>query len=745
MTKKKQADVARRKSRQPVFRGRKVKPRPATLDRIAVTYLAGALAVWVACLVILWGWAFDTSGSSSVLTLAAALLAVAIAAPLPGRIARAFQRMLIWLGLLDVGVMELTMAAPVMSRRKDALATVRLLGVAAVFIVACGAASTLAILGARSVAEHLAAQILLTGPAWTMLKIVLQLVGMLPMALGVCVAFLLGVIIRGGPGRDPYAAAVRDWIWALAAGLAVFGIAWRAGGNLLGLVVVSAVAMLAAAVWLMGRGRETARPQRRGRPIDKRPEAALALGVGVSFALLSLICAIQWRMLTDVAGAGMCSCACWIALWLVPFAAAMKDCDEKSALPAPVNTAGAAVAVVAAAVFQSVLAMASVGGGVAAIACAVLAVAAQVPLVACGAMILSRQRRVFAGAGGRPRTYLSLASAGSACGLLAYLAMGWAGMSAIWLMALAIAVLAAGAVCGITSARKGSLRIRWALCSAALAGSLAAAVVISLGRAHAAAGRVQAGAWLTSIHGAGGAFENGGFLPAFTARHERSSRVTDFARGVFSERRGLWWIIAGSQRDLPGEPPMGFLTVACSVDPSAWSSQRHRNWPALRSSGKDGTSPDFFRPASLGERLFDGIFLAAMPADAPQAWRCYNKETLARCISRLDRKNGVVAIRTQSSGGRLSAALAAVATLHSVVGPSWVAMDLDGASVDLMAVGPAERIRPPEARNGLHLLRSDELLKAVGQSRTIRILSPAGALVGGPSVQQLRRLLTERQ
>jgi len=714
--------------------------KPAAIDRLMLMWIATALVVWVACLVILWGWAFDTSGVSSVLTLAATMLAVSAAAPLPGRFARAFQRVLIRLGLQDVGAMERTMAAPVISRRSDAIAAVRLLGLAAFFAAACGLVSTLVIFAFRPAADWLAGRVIWPPLAWTIVKVACQAAGMLPIALAVCVVFLLGAIIRGGPGRDPYAAIFGDWLWSLAAGLLIFAAVWLAGANLLGVAVVSGVALLAAG-WLLVRRAGGMHMRRRGRPIENRPGVRVRLSVTFAFAILALILAIQARMLTDIAALGIGFCACWSALSIALLAATMREVDRRSRPPARSHGAGAVIGVVAAAMLQSMLGVMCIGRAVAPAACVGLAVAAQAPLAACGAIVISRQRRLFAGVGGRPRAYLSCACVGLGCGLLAYLAIGWAGAPAIWLLCLAMATLAGATVVGIAAARGVSGQVGWAVCGMALAVALAATAALSLKRTGEMTGNVAPGAWLTAVS-SGNPQRPEGFLPFAQPPVRRSPRVSDSAGSVFAARGGTWWVVAGAAPDLPAEMPEQVVAVASSPDPSADGPGRPRGWALLRGLWKPGAVVDFFGRPACGAATFDGIFLAPMPADRPEAWRCYNEAAIKRCLSRLN-AGGVVALRTQAQADRLRSALAAAATFHSVVGSSWAVMDLSGDQLDIMIVGPAGRTRKPAPREGLYVLSSDELLSRLGRIDPIRIWSPGRFFLrSGPSIESLRERLT---
>ena len=68
--------------------------RSALLDKLTVMALAAALTLWACCLAVLWGWATDTSGRSAIVTVAALLLAMAVAMYVPGHLLRGAQRLI---------------------------------------------------------------------------------------------------------------------------------------------------------------------------------------------------------------------------------------------------------------------------------------------------------------------------------------------------------------------------------------------------------------------------------------------------------------------------------------------------------------------------------------------------------------------------------------------------------------------------------------------------------------------------
>jgi len=390
-------------------------------NKAMVLWIAASAVTLAACLPLLWAWAIDASGATTVLATAGLLLAVAIAAPLPGRAARAFQRLLVALRRQDVAAMELSMAAPAIRRERDVRLAVRLLGVSAV-LTAAGAlvAAAVAFITPRAMAS-LERSFLLPRPAWDLLRLGVPLAASLPFAAAVAVAFLLGALLRGGGGKDPYATACREWLTALAVGAGVFGAAWMLGVNILGLAALAGVSLLAAGGTLLVRARIDFRPRRGSRVVERRPPVKRRLGVGATFLAFSLIAAVQARSLTDLAGVGLGGGALWLALSAAFLAERLARLDRRSRAPGDAQVAGARVGVGAAFALQIALALAGKGlGGAGQWVCFAFAAAAQAPLVALAGVAISRQRRDFASRGGRARVYLSSASFGAAAGLITF-------------------------------------------------------------------------------------------------------------------------------------------------------------------------------------------------------------------------------------------------------------------------------------------------------------------------------------
>jgi len=242
--------------------------RSALIDRAVVIWIAAALLIWLCCLATLWGWAFDTSGRSALVTLSAALLAIALAVLLPGRVARTALRLARRMGASNALTAALAAAGPTRPRRpREVRAMMRLLATVTVLAALCGLVSTGGVFVGAMIADALAGAMLFSPAAWIVCSLLIQMAGMFPMALGVAVVLLVSGMVRMGSGRDIYATVFREWLWALAIALGVFGACWRFGLNVPAVAVTMAPVLGAAALLVAGRQGATVRPQRVQRPI----------------------------------------------------------------------------------------------------------------------------------------------------------------------------------------------------------------------------------------------------------------------------------------------------------------------------------------------------------------------------------------------------------------------------------------------------------------------------------------------
>jgi len=663
--------------------------RPTIVDRLMVIWIAAAMVVWSAVLVVLWGWVFSSSGGSTAATLAALFLAVACTAAIPGRAARAYQRLGAWLKLSPRGgpvAMLLSVATDGGAGRSQIRAMVRLLGVAAIFAVACGSASTLAIYAAPAVLEALALRFGFEPEFWAALELIVKFLAMLPFALAMSVAFLAGAILRGGSGRDVYASICRDWLWAVSAALAIFSLTWWAGANLLAVMLAAAAALLLGAMVLFSRQRLTIRPRRLIRPVDAAGRRGRRLAIFADFAAVVVVLLVQFHLLGRLGVLSLGGRVLWAALSLGLLVLFLKRADRKTRPPGGAQGAAAVVGVAAGVLMQSGLVMAGASGGIAAAACVSMAAGAQVPLAALAAMLLSRHRRLFAIGGGRARAYVASASAGAAAGFLAYLAVALLAahrpaLPAVSVLVAAMAVLAGGCVCGVTRARRTGGQLRWAWWAVVIMSALAAGAIAQVRASGASPGILR---W-------------------------RSGGVTRAVAEVMSGHPGRWWVVGDSPADLPDPVPAGVRTV----------------YPLLEFFG--GGSPARTVPPTVwaGCERFDGILLATLPADHPQAWRCYNERAIRRWHAGLH-EGGVLALRVQARRGGLAAAIAVAKTFREAIGAGWAVGAMHDGALDLLLVGPADRLdHRPSRRDGIFVLSCKRLCQVAADVPAILLTRPA--------------------
>jgi hypothetical protein len=104
------------------------------------------------------------------------------------------------------------------------------------------------------------------------------------------------------------------------------------------------------------------------------------------------------------------------------------------------------------------------------------------------------------------------------------------------------------------------------------------------------------------------------------------------------------------------------------------------------------------------------VLLAPMPADHPDAWRCYAPPVLRRCRQKLH-DGGVMVLRTQAGPGGIDDALAVARAFERVLGGGWAVVALVDGRLDMLLIGATE---PADA---------------VGIARPWRPRAPAGAFV----------------
>jgi hypothetical protein len=188
------------------------------------------------------------------------------------------------------------------------------------------------------------------------------------------------------------------------------------------------------------------------------------------------------------------------------------------------------------------------------------------------------------------------------------------------------------------------------------------------------------------------------------------------------------------------------------------------------------SSPDFFRYIRLnfvtprGGDFYDGVFLAPIAADHPQAWRCYNEQILRRCktLAEMHNRNpegvtyGIVVLRTQVGRDRVRDALAVARTFHQAVRMGLAVVAVGRNGLDMLLVGPMEAIQAQYGKEGKKILEDveanlvnlvrnepdvfvvpiEELWEAYPGISPIRIANPPGErLADTPKLEGLRSYL----
>ncbi len=755
--------------------------RPIFTDKIAVIGIVAGLVLWVCCLTVLWGWAYDPSGSFALLTLLTILAAGWFCLWRRGGLVRWARRILQRLRLLDWIPLEAGLAGRLGPTREDAQLRMRLLSAAAVLAVVCFVFSTLWIPAARFIAALLGQVFLFSDWTWRLLEVAALLVGAFPVALGLIVVGFASSVVRAGSGRDVYAAVYRDWLWGVGLAFAAFAVSWWFGANLIYLVFSVAGGILLAALTGSSRGDLATHPRRRMLPFGPPPRSARMM-IAIAHASLVLVIMIQMRMLGDIFSLSLTRRMLWAFLSVLLLVYFLGRVDRKTRPPGRMQINGAIIVVGAAMLVQSaeMILCLSLSRGVWVVMA--LAVATQIPLASMGATILSYQRRNFAIAGGSVGQYLTAVFGGLVVAVFSSMLFGAIEGGWIALLVVGGAFIVAGGAGGVRGSRRLAERLQWTVWSSVACASLLVGLVVTLGKAAPPKQQVQPGVWLTS---AGRQFRSmrmyrqDNVLPRMKVRRSEVITRCLYERyeedgqqqedGIFARRRGKWWIVSTSAEDLPAELP-GRVYAFGSNPESPHQPRRFKRWPPLSYS-----NPDYFQYARLnfvarqGCDYYDGILLAPLPADHPQAWRCYNEQMMRRCKRLAEMRNpdgtvayGVVVLRTQVARDRVREALSVARTFHKAVRSGWAVVALQRSGVDMLLIGPNEALVPQYDAEGevvskdIHSLlmektRSDpdvyvvpieELWKAYPDVVPIRLSNPpAERLADTPRIEGLRNYL----
>ena len=666
-------------------------------------------------------------------TLVATLSAISLAAVIPGRAIRATRRVLEWFRFGDSLAIALAAGGPKSSRRGEARAMMRLLGVVALLSALGGLGSMGMIFLAREFTDKLTSEMLFSQVTWTLCKLLVQFVGMFPMALGIALSFLATGMIRLGSGRDVYASLVREWVLSAAIALGIFVALRHLGLGLLTLGGLCGLAMLLAAIVVLRRQVVTLRPGGVKKPLES-PGIARRAKTVVTFAAIAIVAQLQLRLLSDCLAAGMLQSGCWVAgsaalIWWF-----LRRTDHRSNLPSQTQASGAMIGVVVSVSFQIGLLIAAIGGDLPSIVSFAFAAGIQIPAVALVAMIVSRQRRLFAYAGGRARGYLSCAAGGGSLGLLCYLLIGSIpGSLSVFPLGSIVILLAVLVLCavsildGIVHARGPGLQLRWTAAGAVLVCAVTAGLLGTTRQSTRRTGPVKPGVWLTA---AGQRDGESDLLEGVLPRPPRwRGKEIDKALGeILSERKGRWLVAAVSRRDLPEKIAQGVHVFVCSPDPTAIPTGVWKHPPIVTADG------DYFSAGHLRRERFDGLLLALMPGEHPAAVKCYNDRMMSRVLKCLQ-PNAVAVLRIQASDRGLGVALSAVRTFRQAVGPSWVAIQHNARQADILVAGPIGRVKRPRPGKGSYVARAKQLWYDYPNVKPIRVAHSNGPYCGGPSIR----------
>jgi len=702
-------------------------------DKRLITAGLASAVVWLASLVMIWGWVLDASGLTTLVTVLAALLAVATAARWSRPAALAVTKLLSLFRRPMAQSLAPALGRADRAQRVGGPALLELLAAAGGMILVGGLISTAAALLCPPLIDRAATWFGWTPLAWALLQAFVQWLTLLPIAVGISAWVGVAAIIRRDSRLNRLATLFREGLVAVAIGWIVFAVAWGIGVHLLLLAGLAAVGLLVV-TWLAGSVAQLTTPSRGFKPgePDRAGWAPRARIFG-TFAAVAVILVTQMRMLGDLVGLSMMSRIVWAAATLVLLARVLEKMDRRRLHISLTESAAALLGIVFAVALQVALgfvALSMVPGG---LAIAVAAAAVQWPLIILAGRLISRQRRLFVDAGGATSQLLSLSAGGAAVGLSVYVVAGLIG--ADWLMPGLLAALGVGAViAGARTVRGRRAKTIWAVATLVLlicAGGVVQAAVA--GDDH---GRPARGVWLRTLLSAeGGPHRIDGALP--TAQPWRSQAVTEVMHnllgppGQLGHHRGRWWVVVSSLRDSP--VVTGVYAAPSMPDTTTLSPAQASGLVLL------GAEGPYLLAAMIGTERFDGVLLAPLPADHPEAWRCYNLRTLKRCYRRVLQERwavegegaGAMVLRTQVRFDRLHDAFEVVRTFLDVVGDAWAVVDLQDDRVDILVAGPKARgdravVRQPAPVGEAIVVSAEDLWMPGTTVRPIRLLRPRG-------------------
>jgi len=698
---------------------------------MAVIVIVAGLALWICCLTVLWGWAVDASGVVALLTVLS-FFAVCWLCLLKRVWLIAWAcRLLRGLKLDQLVPLDDALAGKIGSSKDDAQKRMRLLAAASLWAVACFIAATVMVPLADFVVGLLGHYFLFSRWTWRLIETGWLLGGAVLVAMGLVPVAFATKVVRSGGGRDVYAACYRDWVLAVSLAFAVFAVAWWFGANLIFLVFSIAGVIGFSAVTAVSRGELATHPRKKLLPFGPPPVRA-RLNIAAAHGMLLLVVLVQLRLLGDVFSLSMTRRMLWVFLSLGLLSYFLVRVDRKSRPPGRGQISGSVLGIGAAMLAQAgqmVLCLNLPADGffqqLFNPLVLPLAVGTQLPIAALAATLLSHQRKTFAIAGGSVGSYVTAVFGGLAVAMGVYVILGILGFGWAWMVAVVLAAMLvlAGGADGARHTHPTSKRVQWAAWSVVLCGSFVAGLWSALDRASAATGAVQTGSWLTARVQEvrwRKQFRQFGVLPMKPSR--RSDVVTDCLAGIFERRRGKWWMACTAAADLPAELPAQLYAMGSNPQPPDVPRRLKRRWPPL--SYSDSNYFRYSRLNSVGRLgcdYYDGIFLAPLPADHPQAWRCYNAKLMRRCMQLAKirhpewneqlkkhvwiESHGVVCLRTQAGPDRVRQALNVARTYHNAVRTGWAVAAVTRRGIDLLLIGPDEALGGDEKSDIMDFLR----------------------------------------
>jgi hypothetical protein len=707
---------------------------------MAVIIVIAALVMWAAALSVLWGWSIDPSGSTSLAAVGWSLIAAWWMLRRRGRWGSRAVRWVARLGLDEAIPLAAALRDELGSSKEDVKRRMRLFSAGAIAAMACMLGATGVVLASRLGALLLGEWFLFSNATWRVLETLALLLGGAGVGAAMVCVFYTSSVVRASGGRDTYASISRDWPVAVACGLGGFAVAWWFGANLIYVLFALAGGILLVSLTAVSRGDLSTHPRKKLLPFG--PPSRWALwSLAAAYALVAVVLVGQGRLLGDVLGLSFTRRLLWWGLSLVLLAYFLGRFDRKGRSAGRLQIVGSMLGVGAALLAQATeLTLCLALDGASSVIATCLAVATQVPCASLVATVLSSQRREFAAAGGSVGRYLQAVAGGlaGACVLLGL--AGWLGMTGLAMLILAGVLTAAGGAGGAIAARRRPDRIAWLAWTVVLVGAFGGGFLVAVARAAPVLRDPAAGVWLTSVNRRDRMFREVvqmGTLPAGGVR--RSERVTDCIAEAFRRRKGRWWQVCTDARDLPARAPRGefdpvyarCFIVGSNPEPAPVGS-RWDCWPIVT-----GTASHFLRYARLnyvaatGYDYYEGVLLAPLPADHPQAWRCYNELTLRRCrrtteLIEYERDpqtqtiepvmhHGLMMLRTQASRGRVRQALRVARTFDEAVSsgrrvgqrdyhvesPGWAIVALRVEGLDMLLVGPVDATGSPDEPSSL--------------------------------------------